>query len=254
MTFRRQERFYSSATEMIGVRSQLRDAADVLIADIRGAAVARYGFPLMTDTAVEMFTTIGTSVVCSPPSGRTLFLSNSALLTSFLASPDTGDIALAFTDSTRWIEARISSFATRALAPGCGYTVTFPKTVDSAIHQGSPIRFVRRGRYSIYRSSDGEWYLGYRRCNAVGQSVCTTIQPVSGPYLPYSKSGASGLGFRYFDQNGAELVDAAVSTRVARVDVVVRGETRRPVSLSGDAVRRYRDSVVISISPRNRVR
>jgi prepilin-type N-terminal cleavage/methylation domain-containing protein len=254
MTFRRQERFYGSATEMMGVRSQLRDAADVLITDIRGATVSRYGFPLMTDTAVEMFASIGTSVVCSPPSGRTLYLSKSALLTSFLASPDTGDIALLFADSTRWIESRITSFAVRSLAPTCGYTVTLPIAVDSAIHQGSPIHFVRRGRYSIYRSSDGEWYLGYRRCNALGQSVCATIQPVSGPYLPYSKNGASGLGFRYFDQNGAELVDAAMSSRVARVDVVVRGETRRPIALAGDAVRRYRDSVVISISPRNRVR
>jgi hypothetical protein len=214
----------------------------------------------MTDTAVEMFTTVGTSVVCGPPSGRTLSLSNSALLTSFLASPDTGDIALLYTnavdnpDSARWVESRITSFATRSLAPACGYTVTLPNPVDSVIRQGAPIRFVRRGRYSIYRSSDGEWYLGYRRCNALGQSVCTTIQPVSGPYLPYSKNAATGLGFRYFDQNGGELLDAAMSYRIARVDVVVRGETRRAVSLTGDAIRRYRDSVVISISPRNRVR
>ena len=253
MTLRRQERFYSSATEMIGVRAQLRDAADVLIADIRGASVARYGFPLMTDTALEMFTTLGTSVVCSPPTGRTLFLSNSALLTSFLAPPDTGDIALMFADSTRWIESRISSFATRS-ALTCGYAVTLPFQVDSAIHQGSPIRFIRRGRYSIYRSSDGEWYLGYRRCNAMGPSICNTIQPVSGPYVSYSRSGAGGLGFRFFDQSGGELTDAALSSQVARVDVVLRGETRRAVSLAGDALKRYRDSIVVSISPRNRVR
>lgn len=253
ITMRRQERFYSSATEMIGVRSQLRDAADVLVADIRGAAVARYGFPVMTDTAVELFATVGTSVVCSPPAGRTLSLSNNALLTSILAPPDTGDIALIFADSTKWIETRISSFAAKSTTT-CGYTLTLPVAVDSAIHMGSPVRFIRRGRYSIYRSSDGEWYLGYRRCNAIGPSVCTTIQPVSGPYLPYSKIGAGGIGFRYFDQSGSELTDAASSLRVARVDVIIRGETRRAVSLAGDALKRYRDSVVVSISPRNRLR
>jgi prepilin-type N-terminal cleavage/methylation domain-containing protein len=244
MTFRRQERFYGSATEIMDVRSQLRDGADVLVADLRGAAVTRYGFPVMTDTAVELFATLGTSVVCNPPSGRTLLLSSNTLLTSFLANPDTGDIALVF--ANRWIESRISSFTTRSIVPGCGYTLTLQSSVDSATHKGSPVRFVRRGRYSIYRSSDREWYLGYRRCNAIGPSVCTTVQPVSGPYL--------GLGFRYFDRDGAELNDAALSPQVARVDVVLRGETRRVVSLAGDATRRYRDSIVVSISPRNRVR
>jgi prepilin-type N-terminal cleavage/methylation domain-containing protein len=279
MTFRKQERFYSSATEIMNVRSELRDAADVLVTDIRGAAVARYGLPVMADTAVELFATVGTSVVCTMPSGRTLFLpptilSGGAVLTSFIAAPDSGDIALIYAnpannpDSARWIESRISGFTARSLASSCppatgfttiadsgaGYAVTLQNAVDSAIRKGSPIRFLRRGRYSIYRSSDGAWYLGYRRCNAIGQSVCTTIQPVSGPYLPYSKNGASGLGFRFFDASGGELLDAGSSRQVARVDVVLRGETRRAVSLAGDATRRYRDSAVVSISPRNRAR
>jgi prepilin-type N-terminal cleavage/methylation domain-containing protein len=279
MTFRRQERFYGAATDVMSVRSQLRDAADVLVADIRGAAVARYGFPVMTDTAVELFATVGTSVVCAVPSGRTLFLppsvlSSGAVLTSFVAAPDTGDIALVYAnpfnnpDSARWIESRISGFTTRSIASSCppatgfttigdagpGYALTLQNAVDSAIRKGSPIRFLRRSRYSIYRSSDGESYLGYRRCNAIGASVCTTIQPVSGPYLSYSKNGASGLGFRYFDKNGSELSDVGLSQGVARVDVVLRGETRRAVSLAGDAMRRYRDSAVVSISPRNRAR
>ena len=71
MTLRRQERFYRSATEIMTVRSQLRDAGDVLVGDIRSANVARYGFALMTDTAVELFATVGTSVVCASPSGKT---------------------------------------------------------------------------------------------------------------------------------------------------------------------------------------
>jgi prepilin-type N-terminal cleavage/methylation domain-containing protein len=284
ITLRRQQRFYSSATEMIQVRAQLRDAADVLAADIRSAAVARYGLPLMTDTALELFATIGSSVVCATPSGPTLFLPPASLtsgtaLTSFLASPDTGDLALIYAmpgadpDSGRWIESAIAGFATRAVSTSCpattgftaaadavpgrsGYAVTFPATVPATVRKGAPVRFLRRGRYSLYRSSDGEWYLGYRRCNAVGRSVCSTIQPVSGPYLPYGNRaiGETGLAFRYFDGGGSELFDASLSPTVARVDVVLRGETAREVSLTGDARRRYRDSTIISISPRNRVR
>jgi prepilin-type N-terminal cleavage/methylation domain-containing protein len=284
ITLRRQERFYSSATEMMQLRSQLRDAADVLVADIRGAAVSRYGLLLMTDTALELFTTLGTSVLCATPSGRTLFLppatlSSGAGLTSLLASPDTGDLALVLslpggkTDSARWTESRISAFASRSLSNSCPATTGFTSALDAAagrtgyaltlsaalppeVRKGAPIRFVRRARYSLYRSSDGAWYLGYRRCNAIGKSVCATIQPVSGPYLAYSRGGtnSSGLAFRYFDTNGNELFDAALSPALAKIDVVLRGETSRAVSLAGDARQRYRDSSVVTVSPRNRVR
>ena len=127
MTLRKQERFYGSATEVMRLRSQLRDAADVLVADIRGAAVSRYGLALMTDTAVELYSTLGSSVVCATPAGRTLFLPPSTLasgtvLTSLLGSPDTGDLALLYSipggnpDSARWIESRISAFVPRSLA------------------------------------------------------------------------------------------------------------------------------------------
>ncbi|MFN2602312.1 MAG: PilW family protein [Gemmatimonadaceae bacterium] len=284
MTLRRQERFYASATEMMQLRSQLRDAADVLVADIRGAAVSRYGLTLMTDTAVEFFATLGTSVLCATPSGQTVFLpptalSSGAVLTSFAALPDTGDLALVLSlpnaspDSAHWIETRISAFASRSLNTSCpattgftsaldatasrtGYALTLPATLPSEVRKGAPVRFIRRARYSLYRSSDGAWYLGYRRCNAIGKSVCTTIQPVSGPYLAYSHGGTSvsGLAFRYFDTNGNELFDAALSPELARIDVVLRGETSRAVSLTGDARQRYRDSSVVTVSPRNRVR
>lgn len=284
VTLRRQERFYGSATEMILLRSQLRDAGDVLVADIRGAAVSRYGLPLMTDTAVELFATLGSSVVCAPPSGRTLFLPPAMLATggvhtSLLASPDTGDLALLYSipggnpDSARWVESRISAFATRSLATSCPASTGFTSALDAAagrsgyaltltanpppeVRKGAPVRFIRRGRYSLYRSSEGDWHLGYRRCNAIGRSICTTIQPVSGPYLPYARSGTpgGGIAFRYVDTNGAELFDASLSAAVARIDVVVRGETARAVSFVGDARQRYRDSTIVSVSPRNRVR
>lgn len=284
LTLRRQERFYGSATEVMRLRSQLRDAADALVADIRGAAVSRYGLALMTDTALELYTTLGSSVVCATPVGRTLFLPPAKLvsgtvLTSLLAPPDTGDLVLIYSipsgdpDSARWIESRLSAFGTRSIASSCpastgftsaldaaagstGYAVTLAANPPPGLRRGAPVRFIRRARYSLYRSSDGDWYLGYRRCNPVGPSICSTIQPVSGPYLPQSQTGMSsaGISFHYFDSGGIELFDVAQSASISRVDVVLRGETARAVSLVGDARQRYRDSAIVSVSPRNRMR
>ena len=283
VTLRRQERFYSSATQMLQVRGQLRDGGDVLTSDIRGAAVERYGLPLMTDSAVEFFSTIGSSVVCETPVGQTLFLppdtlSSGAPLTSFLATPDTGDIALIYVmrggvpDSALWVDARIGSFSTRTLSTSCppstgftssadiatgerGYALTLAPGLPTGVRKGAPVRFVRRGRYSLY-ASGGEWYLGYKRCNAVGSSSCGTIQPVSGPYLPYGGQGSpdAGLAFHYFGSDGTEITDEAFSTLVSRIDIVLRGATAREVALAGDARVRYRDSAVVSVSPRNRAR
>ncbi|MEO8578561.1 MAG: prepilin-type N-terminal cleavage/methylation domain-containing protein, partial [Gemmatimonadales bacterium] len=277
MTLSRQQRFFASTSAILDVRGQIRDGADVLVSDIRSAAVARFGLPVMTDSAIEMFTTVATSVACSAPVGATIglppqILARGNTLTSILFLPDTGDIAMLYAastirDSSRWESARILSFASRAIASSCpastgftsagdasagssGYMVTLAQPPTAAIREGAPIMFLRRVRYSLYRSSDGEWYLGYRRCNAA-TGVCAAIQPVSGPYRAYSASaGLSGLSLRYYDELGTELTSP--SNAVARVDIAMRGQTSRPASLSGDSRTAYRDSIVVSVSPRNR--
>lgn len=282
-TLVRQQRFHISAAEMLEVRGHLRDAAGVLAADIRGAAVSHHGLPVMTDSAIEMFTTIATSVACDAPAGTSIgmppkTLASGNTLTSILLQPDSGDLAIIYgipggeADSGRWETVPVSTFSSRSLAAACpastgfasvsdeaagatGFTATFASAPSTAVRKGAPVHFLRRARWSLYRSSDNRWYLGYRRCNAVGPPVCSAIQPVSGPYRSYSESGAaSGLSFRYYDASGTEVRDGASSTAVARVDIVLRGETGRAVALAGDARAAYRDSVVVTVSPRNRWR
>ena len=278
-TLVRQQRFYSSASVILDARAQLRDAADVLATDLRGAAVATFGLPVMTDSAVELFATIATSVACAAPSSLSVALPPAKLasgntLTSMLALPDTGDIALLFIappaapDSGVWESLRIAAFSPRVVSTTCPPSSGFTATGDlssgstaffatlaaapsSAVRPGTPIHFVRRARYSLYRSSDAKWYLGYRRCNAAGS--CAAIQPVSGPYPAYSAT-TSGLSFRYYDTAGNALTSEAESRGVARIEIVVRGETARAASLNGDLRSVYRDSVVVAVSPRNRQR
>lgn len=279
-TLVRQQRFYSSAAGILDLRAQLRDGADVLATDIRSAAVSAFGFPVMTDTALEMYSTIASSVICTIQSPQAITLPPISLasgntLTSMLAQPDTGDVAAVFVtpagkpDSGQWETLRIASFSSRSLATSCpattgfttsadvstgvsGYAASFVTAPTIALRSGAPVQFLRRARYSLYRSSDGEWYLGYRRCSAPGPSACASIQPVSGPYQPHSGNPtASGLSFRYLDRFGA-VVPAGSSSNVARVEIVLRGKPARSAVLWGDARTSYRDSAVITVSPRNR--
>ena len=85
VTVVRQQRFYSSAAQVMDVRSQLRDAADILASDIRGAAIAGFGLPFMSDTAIEMFTTVGTSVACSLPAPNAIGLPPASLVSGSAA-------------------------------------------------------------------------------------------------------------------------------------------------------------------------
>lgn len=272
-----QQRFYSSASAVLDARAQIRDAADVLATDIRNASAHSPAFVLMLDSAIEMYSTIAASVVCTVPSSQVaglppVAISSGVPLTSMLAQPDTGDVAVVLTyppgkpDSSRWETLQVAAFAQRSVTTMCPAASGFTSAADvggatayeatlaspplNPLAAGHPVRFLRRARYSLYRSSDNRWYLGYRRCNATG---CAGVQPISGPYDPYSTS-ASGLEFRYFDSDGSRLANGSDGTLVSRVDIVIRGKSSRRSTLAGDTRATYADSSVISVSPRNRMR
>ena len=110
---------------------------------------------------------------------------------------------------------------------------------------GAFVRLLRRVRYRFYRASAGDWYLGYSEWTGTGFTV---VQPVSGPFAAYSSRGASGVALRYFDENGAELLDPGAAARIARVRVAARGAARG--ALSG--TRAVTDSQAVGVRVRNR--
>ena len=123
--------------------------------------------------------------------------------------------------------------------------------LESEITVGSPVRFLRRARYSLYYASDGRWYLGYRRCNADGASACGAIQPVSGPYRAYSADPhASGLLFEYFDATGHRLAPASSQLALARVDITARSESAHQIPF-GIRSNKISDSAKVSLAIRN---
>ncbi len=273
-TVTRQQRFYRGASELITVREGVRDALEVLSSDVRGTSVADT-VRLATDSAIEFFATIGASVVCQNlgnevglpaphPSGTSL--------TIFRTEPDTGDLALFHVDSAgtneRWERRRISGFVLQSLATSCppssrlsqqadldagarGIVVSLSTPLGGDIRPGAIVRFIRRQRYSLYRASDGDWYLGYRRCNAMGVSVCGTVQPVSGPYRAFSRDQrVTGLLFEYFDAFGHALDVAAAPVSLARVDVTARSESGYLLPAGGPFARKIADSATVSVAIR----
>ncbi len=271
----RQQRFYRGASELLYARQGVRDAMEVLASDLRGISVADT-VRLLADSAIEVFAPIGGSVVCQGVGvaevGLPAVSPSDNTLTWLLSLPDTGDLALFYqagvANGGRWERHRITGFASRSLASTCpasaglardedvaadrqGFQVGLDAPLSSGVLPGAPVRFVRRGRYSLYRASDGDWYLGYRRCNAIGSSVCGAIQPLSGPYRSYSSnSGTSGLVFEYFDTHGARL-DASSPLDLTRIDISARAESRHHLGVEGHSFTPS-DSATLSIAIRNR--
>lgn len=224
---------------------------EVLSADIRGSSTEDT-LRVVADSALELFAGIGASVACRTISGNSIALARESVsgntLTSFLLVPDTGDFALIYRESPdspggEWTRHRIAALTVRSGSPDCvadgvepgeGFVLTLQSPPAEPVKRGAPVRFIRRGRYSLYRSSDSQWNLGYRRCNALGAPVCGAIQPVSGPYRKYTPDNAeTGFLLEYFNAQGERVAGGGSALSITRVDVTARAEraqTRRPGS------------------------
>ena len=287
----RQQRFYRGANEILDTRGQIRQAAAILPTELRGMSSAGGDLRAIGPQTLEFNAPIGTSIACQLLNGGAGTATQVALppvavngpaITSFLSTPAAGDLAFVYNDNgtvdnlgdDSWTTTSISTAAgsvtsvngINCIAPAAAYTVaadnTQPRlkiTFASAppnMSVGTVIRFARPVRYSLYRASDNRWYLGYEQLvTGPTGAAWTGVQPVSGPYLAGDAGsvGDRGLQFRYFLQSGAEVTALPpTTTPIARVDIVVRGETRQPVQLSGTApTRLFRDSLNLSVAIRN---
>jgi hypothetical protein len=277
VTINRQQLFYRGVSDLHYAREGVRDAMEVMSADIRGMS-ASDTVRLRADSAIEFFASIGSSVVCQTDGNRIGLPARSSeanSLSAFLVEPDTGDIAVFYTHSAEgreeWERHRIAGFSSRSLAISCppssgfstqrdldaavtGFVVTLADPLPGGTTAGVPVRFLRRARYSLYRASDGHWYLGYRRCNAVGASTCGPVQPLSGPYGAYSADARlTGLSFEYFDARGHPLTQSDSPLMLARVDITARSEWSQRAATSGH-VDRISEAATISVAVRNRAR
>ena len=270
---RRQQRFFTNASILVEQRVALRDVTGILPGELRALASASDDVIAFSDSALDVRATIGAGIICDTVPGRTgLALAPSppdrgAVLSSFATAPQAGDVALVYdvraserASDDDWAAldvADVSSSPTMCAASPFvdGRTTTVPRVVlrfaggtvlPPSVGPGAFVRLLRRVRYRFYRAGTGDWYLGYAEWNG---SAFGVVQPVSGPFAPYSRSGASGLSLRYFDASGAELFGTGDATRIVRVDVVARSAPRE--SLASRFVQ-VGDSQSISVRLRNR--
>ena len=230
----RQQRAYGDLTQRVRADAQMREGLAALAGDLAALSPSAGDVPIggATDSSLEFRATVGTAVVCELLRGE-IFLR----LPSFVAPPQPGDTAWTYPDSgtrpLRWTPMTVSGVSTPVelparcttpadgRGPGPALALATTDAGVAAVAPGAPLRVTRRVRYSLYRAPDRRWYLGRREWSpAIGRFE--TIQPVSGPYAPYSPPGEpSGLRLRYFDRNGAELPAGSLSG-LAAITVTLR--------------------------------
>jgi prepilin-type N-terminal cleavage/methylation domain-containing protein len=278
----RQQRFYRSTEALMETRSQLRQMAAVLPMDLRAVSGAGNDISFLSDSAIEFRSTFGGAVICTTASTSTLVVpprntAKNLRLTSWTRTPVVGDsIALYDNGPTtlatddRWTYHQITAVATVAgdVATGCpsssrlvqaadmvttnpAYRFTFTPVRTAAVVQGAPVRLYRRVRYSLYRAADGLSYLGYRDCVPGRTPVCSVVQPIGGPYRAYAApaTNQSGVQFVYSDSLGNPTT---IGRNVARIGVVLRGQTTAQLQMATGQIGRMEDSLSIEIAIRNR--
>ena len=267
----RQRRVLSALTGDAALNGQLRDAGSMLPGDFRAASVAAGDVREATDSSLELRETVASAVICDTLRGSVVlapFAPGDAAFAAGFSTPagdDTAWILTAVDSASKWLPFRIAG----AAATGSGQCIaggprldarasTMPRFALALDSAGPPITLVGRAlritrpiRYSVYRSSDGRWYLGARDWNS-GVARFNSIQPLAGPFeAPTTATPA----FQWFDTSGSRLVTpSGGSDRVALLRVDLRGRTRDADFMLGAArdTGRRRDSLQLFVATRNR--
>jgi prepilin-type N-terminal cleavage/methylation domain-containing protein len=270
---RRQQRFFTSASLLVEQRVSLRDATGILPGELRALAPGSGDVLAVSDSSLEIRATIGAAIACDTiPGGRALALAPARAvagtpLSAFTATPQPGDVAVVYdhrspdlASDDAWTPLDIadvssgtsvcgaSPFIDRADAAAPRLILTFASAslLPPTISPGTFVRVLRRVRYRFYRAGTGDWFLGYSEWDGAAYSV---VQPVSGPFAPYSRGAASGLALQYLDTAGAPVLAGDDASRIARVSVIARGSVRESIA---SVTARVVDSQSISVRLRNR--
>lgn len=247
----------------------LRHAAAALGYDLRGRAAGDW--IAVDDSTVDLMAPVGAGVVCGAHGANGIVIpapaaGDEAPLTTLRRAPQAGDVVhLLVPDAAggHWIAREVTgtgSGSGASCALGALALDTRPPLVlltspaPPPVVSGTPLRVTTRLRYSLYRSGDGSWQLGLRRCGAVPTAPCEIVQPLAGPLLAHHADPAKrGLTVEPLAPDGTPLPMAdAAQAAVFRVTLRAPRTAARawtPIPKSGALAA---DSLVAWVAARNR--
>lgn len=215
------------------------------------------------DTSLEFRATTASAVICDSDSGTIVLAPTGAspTLAAILSRPEPGDTAWFLDTSTaieRWTPRAIVSVSDAAVICTIGsarpHGDALRPTMILRVASPPPpaarvVRVTRPWRYSLYRASDGGWYLGAKEWNTA-RARFNSIQPVAGPVV---SAAAGGLRFSYLDSAGAPLAAGTdQTTSIAAIEIAFRVDSVIPGNHSHAATIRSQARAVVALRSRTR--
>jgi prepilin-type N-terminal cleavage/methylation domain-containing protein len=269
----RQARFHAGVLTILEARSQHAAAHEAVATELRGLSSAGGDITRLSDSAIVFRLPVGSAVACAI-APDTIYLAPDTVaagqvLAGFRITPQPGDTAWLFdessTDAARddsWTGIPVTSAVS---GPGhCPGSALVDPALDggraswrfavagplpASITPGAVVRLTRTARFALYRGGTNEHWLGFAEIlPATGTWI--TIQPVSGPYLPFSAGApsSSGVAIAARDSSG---VPTSTTTSMASVSVTTRTRTARVVRIEGLARGLHADSLHSLVGLRN---
>lgn len=269
----RQARFHSGILALLEARSQHAAAHEAVAVELRSISPAAGDINRISDSAIVFRFPVGAGVACGIAPGSIEFapdtVSAGQAFASFRSTPQPGDTAWIFDEGASdasvddgWIPLHVTA-TTRATGHCAGsplidplldatrpsWRLTVSGALPASVASGAPVRLTRISRFALYRGGTGEHWLGFSEVQpATGAWI--TIQPVSGPYLPFNTAApaASGVALAARDSSGGITFTPIAA---AAVSLATRTRTTRVVRMDGLARGFHQDSLHSLISLRN---
>lgn len=271
----RQARFHAGVLTILEARAQHAAAHEAVATEVRSLSSAAGDITRLSDSAIVFRMPVGAGLACAL-SSDTIYLAPDTVaagqaFAAFRTAPQPGDTVWLFDESATdlaaddaWVGLRIASVMR---APGLctasplvhpaldagrsSWRLAVVGPVPATVRPGASVRLTRIARFALYRGSTNEHWLGFTEI-LPSTGTWITIQPVSGPYLPFSPGdpASSGISLLGRDSSGASLSPAS-ATLSAALALSTRTRTTRTVRVDGLTRGVYSDSLHSLISLRN---
>ena len=219
-------RAMASADRLSTASTAAREAVTIIAALLADADSIR----IEGDTAVRLAIVVAVGAACdiSGPNRNVILLPPVEVeagnaFTARTQAIEVGDIATVLVvdslgQNGQWVRTVVDSVGKRTATMPCGAAdgwgslamagaarqrLVLRDALPSAAAPGAPVRINRVGRLALYSAGNGDWMLGWRRCNV---SACGAVQPVTGPLRT---PGAGGL--RFVVDSAASLIEVRAS-------------------------------------------